>query len=78
VIYFYREFRSEVLSDPMGFTHADLEARELSRTNASGLSEMVTYQDGVLFVVATYLRGKKRYQGLKANQAARNNLPPTA
>lgn len=76
--YFVREFRSDVLSDPLPFTHADLEARELSRTNDSGLAEMVTYQGSRLFVVATYLRGTKRYQGLRANQAALYNLPPTA
>lgn len=75
--YYYKDFYSDTLSDPMNFVHADRAARDLSETNESGLAEVVTYQYGTLFVVATYLRGTKRYQGKTARDAQKNNLPPT-
>ncbi len=75
--YYIRDFRSDVLSDAMTFAHANLKAREISRTNSSGLQEIVTYFEGNLHIVATYLRGKKRYQGMRSRQAAMYNLPPT-
>lgn len=75
--YFVRDFRSEVLEGPFTYTHADRYARDFSSTNDSGLAEMVAYQGDALLEVATYLRGNKRYQGLRSIQAARYNLPPT-
>ena len=65
------------LFESLDFVTADRKARDISESNASGLTEVVTYEGDTLFVVATYLRGKKRYQGLRANQAATMNLPPT-
>lgn len=75
--YFVRDFRSSTKEGPFTFTQADLRARDFSRTNVSGLAELLTFQGTRLFVVATYVRGTKRYQGLRANQANLYNLPPT-
>lgn len=76
--YYYRDFYGgAALSGPMNFVQADRAARKLSDENESGLAEVLTYQDDVLMVVATYLRGTKRYQGKKARDARRENLPPT-
>ena len=76
-LWFVREFRAPVLSDAMTFQHAFQEARKLSSTNVLGLAEIVTLHQGALFVVATFLRGKMRYQGKRANEASKMNLPPT-
>lgn len=65
------------LEGPYTFTHADHKARALSEDNTSGLSELVTFEDEKMFIVSTYLRGTKRYQHLRAYQAAMYNLPPT-
>jgi hypothetical protein len=76
--WFVREFKStSFIFGPISLYSADREARRISKSNTSGLSEVVTFENGVLFVVATYLRGKKRYKGLRSNQAALYNLPPT-
>lgn len=75
--YYYKDFYSDTLSDPMNFVQADRQARKLSDENESGLAEVVTYQYGKLFVVATYCRGTKRYTGKASRDAQRNNLPPT-
>lgn len=74
--YYYRDFYSEELSDPMRFDHADKAARKLSKENESGVAELLTYYNGQLFIVATYCRGTKRYQGKKSRDAKRENLPP--
>jgi hypothetical protein len=67
-----------VLEGPFNYTHADQRARDVSDENESGLTELVTYyEDDKLYVVYTYLRGTKRYQGQRAYQAAMYNLPPT-
>lgn len=75
--YYYRDFYDSTLSDPLRFDHAEKGARKLSKENASGLAELVVYENGELMVVATYCRGTKRYQGKKARDAQRFNLPPT-
>ena len=75
--WYWREFQSEVLSGPETFIRADRQARELSRKNNSGLAEVVTYENNQLMVVSTFLRGKLRYQGKRARDASRFNLPPT-
>lgn len=76
--YFIRDFREPSTQEgPFTFTHADRKARKLSSENASGLMEMITFQQGVIQYVATYLRGDKRYQGLRSRQASLLNLPPT-
>ena len=65
------------LEGPFTFTHADHKARAESEENSSGLSELVTFEDDKMYIVSTYLRGTKRYQHLRAHQAAAYNLPPT-
>jgi len=76
--YFVRDFNDDsTLEGPLSFTHADREARKLSSENDSGLSEMVTFQYGVMHYVGTYVRGTLRYKGLRSRQASLHNLPPT-
>ena len=75
--YFVRDFRSETLEGPFPFVHADRYARDFSSENDSGLAELMVLDNGTMKIVATYLRGTKRYQGLRSLQAARYNLPPT-
>jgi hypothetical protein len=76
--YFFEEPVGEYeLDGPFRYDHARTKARDLSRENESGLTELVVFEDNILYVAATYLRGKKRYQGLRAYQAALNALPPS-
>lgn len=76
--YFFVEPLGEFeLEGPYEYTHADQKARHISRDNASGLTELATYEKDKLYIVFTYLRGKKRYQGIRTLQAAAHNLPPT-
>jgi hypothetical protein len=75
--YFVRDFRSETLEGPFPFVHADRYARDFSSENDSGLAELMILDNGNLMIMATYLRGRKRYQGLRSRQAALYNLPPT-
>ena len=78
--YFIRDFNDNTtLEGPFSFTHADRSARDLSAQNLSGLAELLVRENenAELMVMATYLRGKKRYQGLRSRQASLYNLPPT-
>jgi hypothetical protein len=76
--YFFEEpVGNYELDGPFKYHHARVKARDLSRENASGLTELVVFDGDDLCVVATYLRGKKRYQGLRAYQAAMYHIPPT-
>lgn len=78
--YFYRDFNDNTtLTGPLSFIHADRFARDLSARNNSGLAELLVRENenSELMVMATYLRGKKRYQGLRSRQASQFNLPPT-
>lgn len=74
--YYWRDFSSEVMLGPETFMIADSKARELSRVNKSGLAEVVTRFNGILFPVATYLRGVLRYKGSASRDALRRNKPP--
>lgn len=75
--WYYRDFRDPNMEGPVDFITADREARKLSRESAQGVAEVVTYENSQLIVVATYLRGRKRYGGKRARDASRLNLPPT-
>ncbi len=57
---------------------ADHVARKVSKTNTTGLTRVIVEEaDGSTWIVAIYLRGRKRYQGKQARDSVRNNLPPT-
>jgi len=75
--YFVRDFRGDVLEGPFPFVTADRYARDFSAQSTSGLAELMVLDNGTLMVMATYLRGTKRYQGLRSRQASLLNLPPT-
>lgn len=75
--YYYKDFYSDDLNFAKNFVEADRFARKLSDENESGLAEVVVDDNGKMFVVSTYCRGTKRYQGKRARDAQANNLPPT-
>ena len=75
--YFEDPVGSYELEGPYEYTHADQKARDISSENDSGLTELVTYEKDKMYLVFTYLRGKKRYQGIRTFQASEYNLPPT-
>ena len=76
VLYFYRDFYEEDIGEPMPFREAEMLARKLSEENESGVSEVLTYENNRLMIVATYCRGTKRYQGKRSRDAQANGLPP--
>ena len=76
LIYYWREFRSNILLGPNSFLTCDRQARQLSKTNESGLAEVVVMDGTNLIPMATYLRGTKRFQGKKSQDAAKYDLPP--
>lgn len=75
--YFVPPIGEYTLEGPYNFIHADRKARRISEQNNSGLTELVAFKDDKMYIVSTYVRGTKRYQHLRAYQAAAYNLPPT-
>lgn len=74
--WYVRERVGDPLEGPLSFVHADRKARKLSKDNASGLAEVVTYEGNRLFVVSTFLRGRLRFRGKRAQLASDKDLPP--
>lgn len=75
--YYYKDFYDTELKFAKNFVEADRFARKLSDENETGLAEVVVDDNGTLFIVATYCRGTKRFQGKKARDAQRQDRPPT-
>jgi hypothetical protein len=76
--WYVRDFQGTDLTEVPDFRQAEILARKISRTNSSGLMEVIVEEDsGTRFVTGIFLRGKKRQQGQRARTSSQLGLPPT-
>lgn len=75
--FYWRTFGEEDLYGPADKLRADRAARKLSQENSYGASELVIPTEAGLEVIGIYVRGILKYQGKRARDASRNNLPPS-
>lgn len=65
------------MTEMNSFYQAERKARELSRTNTTGIIETLAQEDdGRIFVDAIFLRGRKLQRGKRARDSSKLGLPP--